>query len=116
MKPRPMAYQKAAQVSRRASTIVDVDDYGSITGGKDGAAAMALSVYFELREMAWNRELEQKIAMGWGNVDTKDIPKNWRTTRGPERKIHENTRRGSAVAQLKRIAEGKHPFCKGARA
>jgi hypothetical protein len=70
---------------------------------RDGATEAVLADRMREREQARDREVEELIAMGWGCVEGRFIPANWREVRGPDTETHrEAMRRGIASAIVKR--------------
>jgi hypothetical protein len=50
------------------------------------SALKFLAADLEANHEARDRELDEMIAMGWGDVDQDKIPPDWRTRPGPERR------------------------------
>lgn len=61
--------------------------------------------FWEQQE-ARNRELDEMIAMGWGDVDQARLPSDWRTRRGPDNLEH----RRRIQAGVKRANEARKQF------
>lgn len=53
-------------------------------GGRDDIAGHVMSGKLRAAYEARDRELDEKIRMGWGNTETRNIPSDWRERRGPD--------------------------------
>jgi hypothetical protein len=50
---------------------------------RDGFVDEVIAERFRQSQKSRTREVDEQIKMGWGNVDSKNIPKDWRKRRGP---------------------------------
>lgn len=51
---------------------------------RDGFIDEIYAGEFRVAQAAREREVDAKIAMGWGATEACDIPANWREVRGPD--------------------------------
>jgi hypothetical protein len=69
--------------ARRQYRGLDDEIGDEVPMGRD-SACMLVSEKLQAASEARDRELDEKIRMGWGNTETRNIPGDWRERRGPD--------------------------------
>lgn len=101
---------RVGDMSKRGSIESNLDmefaDPEILVSTRDNVLFELLSVEFNLQEEAWDREQAEKIVMGWGDTPSGRIPNDWRTRRGPERKVTKEGKQAVSRAQKLRHKRG----------